>query len=240
MLTARTIDPLAIVLFTLLSVGIAAPQDDAERQTLIIQRDNEKQQLTFHESMLATPSFAARSDLFCKNVADASLANGSPSFAGSDPSIPFNLHWELERLKAQIQHHQNGLSLVNSIEHGPDGLTLADLKNAYTRLMREHPSTREDELERQEKLSAVGEGVADYEKEFAACRVAVLYGKPSRGIGDTDTPPFPLPTDDELREQIRQHRERIAQIEHELASGMQAEKMINTSRSYRQPICWHR
>jgi hypothetical protein len=102
---------------------------------------------------------------------------------------------------------------LNSIPHGPYGLTLNDLKTAYARLTGNKPSTREAEMLRQQELAAISKAVADYTREFNACRTAVTYGnRDAYGV----IPPFPLPTDDALRADAKRERERIDQIDQEL------------------------
>ncbi len=196
---------------------------DAQTQKLIAERDYEMQQLRFHESMLAASSFAVRTDLFCRDAADAYLANGISAFGSTAPitnrvEAEMELERELaERMDPAVQSREN---FVRSIKHGPYGLTLNDLNNAYAQLMREEPSTREAEMWRDQKLYAIREVIAAYNKEFRDCRVAVIYGEapgPPR-VGIRPLPPLPLPTDDELRKKCSQGRERIAQIERELAS----------------------
>ncbi len=191
---------------------------DPERQKLIAERDYEGQQLALQESMLAAPSFAVRTDLFCRDAADAYLANGLHGFS-SDPPIATSqeAQMEMDRRFAEardvdLQFRRN---FVRSIKHGPYGLTLDDLKTTYTQLMKEQPSTREAEVLRDQKLSAIREGIGGYAKELSGCRTAVVYGQP--GLFGRRAPPVPLPTDDELREKCRRGRERIAQIERELA-----------------------
>ncbi len=85
--------------------------------------------------------------------------------------------------------------------------------------MLDQPSTREEEVLRQQKMLAIRDAAAGYNREFNACHIAVTYGE-APGTPKTllpPAPPFPLPTDDELREKVRQDRQRIAQIDRELA-----------------------
>ena len=182
---------------------------DAQTQKLIAERDFEAQQLKFHETMLTSSSFSERTDLFCRDVADAALANQSPSFSIEpyDPSPPIDVGAELRRQMTDGQNYQTRVNLLNSIQHGPYGLTIDDLRMAYAQLTRERPSTREAEMLREQKLSAISEAIADHAKEFSACRTAVIYGNPR---------PFPLPTDEALRVDISKGQQRIAQIDREL------------------------
>ena len=214
---------LAIALFAFSVAGIAAPQASprppltpaAHIQRLTAERDYETQQLRFHESMLATSSFADRADLFCRNAADAALMNQNPGFSieSHDLTPPADIGAELQKQMVEGQRSKNRRDLLNSLPHGY-GLTLDDLKTANTQLMHERPSAREAEVLRQEKLSAINQALLDYIKEASACHTAVLYGTRD-GFGVI--PPFPLPTDDALRKDAKQERDRIAQIDQELS-----------------------
>lgn len=218
---------LAIALLAFSTAGIAAPQAStvktpltpaAHIQKLTAELDYDTQQLKFNESMLATYSFADRADLFCRNAADAALMNQSPGFStGSyDLTPPVDIGAELQRQMIEGQQSKNRRDLLNSLPHESYGLTLNDLKAANTQLTHERPSTREAEVLRQQKLAAINQALVDYIKEASACHTAVLYGN-RNAFGVTVIPPFPLPTDDALRKDAKQERDRIAQIDQELS-----------------------
>lgn len=179
---------------------IAAASDPKK---LIAERDFETEQLQFHEKMLATSSFAERTKLFCRDAADAALANNLHGFDHTAYSGT-----DLARSMAEGRESQARRSILESIPHGPYGLTINDLNSALARL-RDEPSTREGEVVRQQKVSAIRYALADYDREFDACRRAITFGE----AGVT----FPLPTSAELRGKTAHERERIAEINRELA-----------------------
>ena len=177
----------------------------SDPKKLIAEKDFETEQLQFHEKMLATSSFAERTKLFCRDAADASLAN---NFHGFDHTAYSGA--DLAGSMAEARESQARRVILESIPHAPYGLTINELNSAHERLLRDQPSTREGEVMRQQKLSAIQYALADYNREFDACRKAVIYGE--GGVT------FPLPTNAELREKTAHERERIAEINRELAS----------------------
>ncbi len=206
---------------TLLAQPDASTVNDRVRH-LIAERSFEQEQLDLHRRMLSSSSFAQRTDLFCRDDADSSLANGEPSFSGgkTNPFGPVDLEAELERKLLETRQVQTRQRLPNPIPRGPFGLTVADLRNAYNRLLNDKPPTREGEALRQQTMFAIRETLTDYNKEFEACRVAVTYAE-APGTPRTLLPPakpFPLPTNDQLRDFIKQELKRIEDIDSELKS----------------------
>ena len=192
---------------------------DPEKRKLILERTDEQRLLKLYERMLAAPSFSARVDLFCEDAADAYMMNGHRGFDLS-PQPEGEVALTLRR--QEIIENQFRWEYMHPIRNrlADQGLVLTvdDLKAIYTQLMGQEPSTREAEISREQKLHAIREELAEYNKEFTDCRTVVVYGEPPR-VGIPAIPPMPLPTDDEMRKQSAQARERMAQIEHELASG---------------------
>ncbi len=176
----------------------------ADRAKLIAERDYDLEQLRFHEAMLTHSSFAERTDLFCRDSADSSLANHLPSFSHGASNQ------SLHSYMAESRDIQNQNAILESIPHGPYGVTLSDLKTEYARLTRDKPPTREAEMKRQQELNAIKMALADYAKELDACHTAIVFG------------PVPLPTDDAMRTAAKRERERIAQIDQELHKAVTA------------------
>jgi hypothetical protein len=206
MLTMRSL----VFLFGPLLLG----QDQTARLTA--ERAYQAQQIRYFEALIAAQSFADRSGLFCRNAADNALLNGVANFGGprNDPvdSGDGAFHRKMEEMRA----FQQQKDMLAHIKHGPiGGLTLEDLRTAYKELEAARPVTREGEALRQREIAAINKAFADYQDEFAACRVRVTYGDlPSAPY--PHNPVLPLPTNEQLRDDIKTAKDRIAVIDRTL------------------------
>jgi hypothetical protein len=187
---------------------------DPDKRDLLLAKLDKQRQLRLYERMLATPSFSVRTDLFCSDAADAYMINGSHGFVLDAPITgrydrSIESQFRVEYMRSMRRRlYERGLVL-----------RIDDLKATQTQLMLEESPTREAEIWREQKLQAISDTMAGYDKEFRDCRSIIIYGEAPR-VGIPAIPPMPLPTDDELHKTSAQARERIAQIEHDLAYGV--------------------